>query len=440
MALKDDIFKKHLNATKKINKKYNHFRPFDDPDHQEKSLNIKHTITSKEENNNLVTSEINTEKNANLIEHKSNTNPAQTEHKPNTNQTQTEHKWNTNQTQMEHKPNTKPNTKRNTNGTQTEHKRTDLNAIVGGQRKLLFYIYNLCKMNGTKITSPLNLEVLYENTFIEKGSIKTSLNRLVQKGFLIRQEIKSGRSGWVIFRMPDTVYQELFNNDISLSLTQTRHKLDTKPNTKPNTTAPVVVSSYIDTTTNVPDEFKNLDLSPLVGFGFGDSHVIQIYREYLKKPELSLSADIVQNSINALAFDLKHNSVAESFKQSPTVVLTALLKKGQPYSSKTPDKVLSPREEAMQEYLLAQQKKNLKILEIETQTKDSAQQEWLNGLSEQELLDFNQNNDLRPDGMPERIFEISQRKKALAQAKEYFNTIIWPTRQKEIFSTNFDKQ
>ena len=429
MALKDDIFKKHLNATKKINKIYNNFRPFDDPDHQEKSLNINHTITSKEENNNLVTSEINTEKNANLIEHK-----------PITNQSQLEHKPNTNQSQLEHKPNTKPNTKSNTNGTQTEHKKTDLNAIVGAQRKLLFYIYNLCKINGTKITSPLNLEVLYENTFIEKGSIKTSLNRLVQKGFLIRQEIKSGRSGWVIFRMPDTVYQELFNNDISLSLTQTRHKLDTKPNTKPNTTAPIVVSSYINnTTTSFPDEFKQIDFCCLGDFGFDESHLIQIYREYSKKPEISLSAEIIQNSIYALAFDLKHNNVAENFKQSPVVILTALLKKGQPYSSKTPDKVLSPREEAMQEYLQAQQKKNLKILEIETQTKDSAQQEWLNSLSEQELSGFNQSNESRPDGMPEKIFEISRRKKALAQAKEYFNTIIWPTRQKEILAQSSTK-
>jgi hypothetical protein len=190
----------------------------------------------------------------------------------------------------------------------------------------------------------------------------------------------------------------------------------------------------------LPEDFKQIDFSCLTDFGFDESHLIQIYREYSKKPEISLSVEIIQNSIYALAFDLKHNKVGENFKQSPVVILTALLKKGQPYSSKTPDKVLSPREEAMQEYLQAQQKKNLKILEIETQTKDSAQQEWLNSLSEQELLGFNQSNELRPDGMPEKIFEISRRKKALAHAKEYFNTIIWPTRQKEIFSTDFDKK
>ena len=37
--------------------------------------------------------------------------------------------------------------------------------------------------------------------------------------------------------------------------------------------------------------------------------IIQIFREYEKKPELTLSAEIIQDSINALAFDLKHNNI-----------------------------------------------------------------------------------------------------------------------------------
>jgi hypothetical protein len=441
MALKDDVFQKHLNATKKkFNKKYNHFRPFDDPDYKNKLfIHEKETnrskkninLNNKQEENDLITLGF-------IYQKKQNTNQAQTEHKLDTNQAQTRHKLDTNQAQTEHKLDTKPNTNIDTNGTQTRHKKTDLNSIVGEQRKLLFFIYDLCKINGTKITSPLNLEVFYENTFVEKGSIKTSLSRLIQKGFLLREGRKTGRAGWVVFRIPDTVYQELFNNDVSLSLTQTRHKLDTKPDTKPNTTPSIVSSSYINTTTYLSEDFKQIDYSSLIEFGFDESHIIQIYREYLKKPEISLSAEIVQNSINALAFDLKHNNVAVSFKNSPTVVLTALLKKGQPYSSKTPEKVLSPREEAMQEYLAAQQKRNSKILEIENQAKDCAMQEWLTNLPDEELLAFNPNSDQRPDGMPEKLFEISRRKKALVTAKEYFDTVIWPSKYKQILDQ--DKQ
>jgi len=124
--------------------------------------------------------------------------------------------------------------------------------------------------------------------------------------------------------------------------------------------------------------------------------------------------------------------VASAFKNSPAVVLTSLLKKGQPYSSKTPEKVLTPQEDAIQEYFLAQEKKQQRILEIKTKAKDLALQEWLNVLPEEELLNFNQ--DPRPNGMPEKLYQMSRRKKALELAKEYFNTVLWPQKLKQILN------
>jgi len=163
----------------------------------------------------------------------------------------------------------------------------------------------------------------------------------------------------------------------------------------------------------------------LVVFGFDESHIIQIYREHAKHPELSLSAEIIQNSIYALAYDLKHNDVAGSFKNAPVVVLTALLKKGQPYSSKTPHKVLSPREEAMREYLAAQEKQHQAIQELENKTKEFELLEWLKSLPKEELATFAP-QDPCPQGMPEKVYQTSCRKKAQAAAKEYFLTMIWP--------------
>ena len=438
MALTDEVFKKHLNTKKKsFTKTYNHYRPFDDPDYQytlDKKPNVDHI--SKEKT--LALEKINLNINDSTIKHKPNTkadtNQTQTRHKADTIGTLTKHKADTNQTQLEHKYNTEANTNWNTNITQLLHSETNINAVVGSQRKLLFYIYDLCKMNGNKITCPLNLNSLYENTFIEKGSIKTSLARLIQKSFLIREGIKSGRAGWVIFRIPDAVYQELFNNDVSLNLTQTRHKLDTKPNTEPNTNASIVSSSYINTTTTLPDDLKQIDCSPLSEIGFDESHIIQIHREHMQKPEISLSADIIQNSINALAFDLKYNNAINDFKRPPAVVLTYLLKKGQPYSSKTPEKVTTPREEAMRQYLLAQERKNLKNLEIEVRAKELALQDWLSNLSENELSEFSHNYESCPPGMPEKIYQTSKRKKATASAKEYFDTVVWPDKLKKILN------
>ena len=334
------------------------------------------------------------------------------------------------------------------NGTQTalkqdseQYSTTRLNELGGKQRKLLFYIYTLCKTNGTKITPPLCRETICENTVIKKGTIKTALNRLIKKHFLLIDKSKTGRSGWTIFRIPDPIYQELFNNDISLTLnqtvlkqisnrTQTVLKQDSERYSERYSNAPIVSSNVNKNTTYIPETLRQIDYSPLAEIGFDESHIIQIYREHTKNPELALSTDIIQNSIYALAFDLKHNNVAENFKCSPTVVLTAMLKKGQPYSSKTPEKVLTPREEAMQAYIAAQEKLHLKTQELENKTKEFKLQEWLKSLSEQELATFAP-KDCCPEGMPEKVYQTSRRKKALTAAKEYFITMLWPQKLSE---------
>lgn len=335
------------------------------------------------------------------------------------------------------------------NGTQTvlkqdseQYSTTRLNELGGKQRKLLFYIYTLCKTNGTKITPPLCRETICENTVIKKGTIKTALNRLIKKHFLLIDKSKTGRSGWIIFRIPDPIYQELFNNDVSLALnqtvlkqisnsTQTGLKQDSERYSERYSNAPIVSSNINTTTTYIPESLRQIDYSPLSEIGFDEAHIIQIYREHTKSPELALSTDIIQNSIYALAFDLKHNNAAENFKCSPAVVLTAMLKKGQPYSSKTPEKVLTPREEAMQEYIIAQEKRDRKIQELENKTKEFELQEWLKSLPEQELATF-ASQDCCPEGMPEKVYQTSRRKKALAAAQEYFITVLWPQKLNEL--------
>ena len=83
-------------------------------------------------------------------------------------------------------------------------------------------------------------------------------------------------------------------------------------------------------------------------------------------------------------------------------------------------------------YLLWKEKKQQKITEIEAKAKDLALQEWLNLLPEEELLIFNQ--DLRPEGMPERLYQLSRKKKAVEIAKDYFNTVLWPEKLKLILA------
>jgi hypothetical protein len=85
-------------------------------------------------------------------------------------------------------------------------------------------------------------------------------------------------------------------------------------------------------------------------------------------------------------------------------------------------------------YLLSQEKKNLMRAEIEVKSKELAQQEWLSNLSEDELSEFSHDYDACPSGMPEKIYQTSKRKKATASAKEYFDTVVWPEKRKQILN------
>ena len=307
-------------------------------------------------------------------------------------------------------------------------------SLVGLQRAIIIFIYNECKIARSKTTESLTLEHLSMALKASCGCIKTTIQRLEAKGVVGRVEFKNGRGGWSKYTIPDLLFQELLqyesNNKLVTNWKQTDNVLVYQPTKQPTTSSDSNIS--INTITTLPEDLKQIDCSPLAETGFNESHIIQIHREYIQKPELVLSAEIIQNSIHALAFDLKHNSVV--FRQPPAVLLVSVLKKGKPYSSVTPEKCLTPREEAMQEYLLAQEKRNLKILEIESKTKEFSLQEWLSTLSEEEILNFNSQNNVCPPGVPERIFQISRKKKALSCAKDYFDTIIWPQKRKQILN------
>ena len=313
----------------------------------------------------------------------------------------------------------------------------ELSLLTGTQKKILIYLIDDCfKEKGLNLIN-INTTELSKLLCIPKDTIKTSLRRLQEKNLIKKKLYKQGVGGFLRFEISEEVKStclELQKNDL-LNRFKNGSEIGSKTGFLSN-----VVSSSINTTTylpetRLPNEWELVDCSSLEHIGFSKSHLIQIYRELARKPELMLSAEMIQESIDALAFDLKYNSVASTFKNSPSVVLTAVLKKGTPYVSKTPEKVLTPREEAMQQYLLSQEKKHLMLEEIEVKSKELAQQEWLSNLSEEELLsEFSHDYEACPSGMPEKIYQTSKRKKAIASAKEYFDTVVWPEKRKQILN------
>lgn len=322
----------------------------------------------------------------------------------------------------------KPRTEVETIGRQKGDNREtnhQFSSLVGLQKALVIFIYNECKMERAKITKSLSLEYISSAINAPYSSVKKTLQRLQSKQFIKRGEFKVGRGGWSKYLLSETAFREVLQYETGDKRETIGRQLGDKLESQPRTSAPVVSSSYINTTTN---NLEGIDFSSLAGIGFSQSHLLQIDREYQINPNVALPKDTIQESIEALAFDLKHNKDKLRFKNDPVTVLISLLRQGKPYSSVTPGKFKTPRQEALDLYLSEkEQREKLEHQTIE-RIKNLEYEKWLNGLEEDELLGLYPESEIQ-EGLPAKIRKTVWRKKALEMAKDYFNAEIWPSRK-----------
>ena len=393
MSKKDfSIFLKPGLSDKK--EKYNHYKPFQDPVNNNSPDTIIVSTIKKEE---FITEQ----------------NDLQKKKSSNTNRTQTEHKLNT---------------------------KTTFSSLVGLQRDLLIFIYNECKTARSKTTKSLSVEHVSSALKVPRGSIKTTIKRIEQKGLIERTTFKVGRGGWASYSVPDFLFQELLQYEtehkLNTNRTQTEHKLNTELNTELNTSLPVV-SSYINTNyrnLDIPESWKSIDITTLEPIGFDLSHLVQIHRAYEKAPNVTLSPELIQSSIYAFAYDLKNNNIEKIFKKPPATVLLSLLKKGQPYNSITPDKCVSPIQDALNKHnqmLLLQRTQEQQMLQQIQETEFTL---WRDGLSDEQLLDFCPESELAP-GVPVNLRKTYRLRKAKELTKDYFDAELWPAKKQELLAS-----
>ena len=382
------------------------------------------------------------------------TNRQQSDNKVVTNRQQSDNKVVTNRQQKspqgsetDNKVVTQPITQLVTNWQQSGNKVVTnqvFSSLVGLCRSLVVFFYNECKISRSKITNSLSLEYISQTLKKSPGSIKMTINRLEKKKIIERVEFKNGRGGWSKYSLPDLLFKELLQNETDNKLItnwqQSGNKVVSQPITQPITTSPVVSSSLINniiTTTNlgldIPEGWQSLDLEPLQKIGFSQSHVIQIYREFEKNPNLALGPELIQDSIYALAFDLKHNNVEKDFNKPPAVVFTSLLKQGKPYACKTPDKFMTPLQEAMHNYQQAKTIQKQREQQMLKELQDTEFLSWQSELSEEKLLELCPEAEISND-IPVNIRKTMRRKKALELSCAYFETEIWPKKKQEILA------
>jgi hypothetical protein len=322
--------------------------------------------------------------------------------------------------------------------------------LVGTQRSLVFLLYLLTKENFSQTTKPVTLNHISKALKTEKSTLKQAIMRLQKKGCLVRNSSKTGRCGWSSFTIPSELYQEIiqyerqgfFSSEFDEELLQTGIKrvsngYQTGDETGDETgdkrvsNAPIVYSSN-KTTTIIQEEFNQLDLSPLHEFGFDRSHVYQIAAEYKNNPEVQLPLSIIQDSINAMAFDLKHNNVAKDFKMNPVIALLSMLKKGKPYSSVTPGKFVSPQQEAMSLYLASKERQVNEQLATEEKIKSIEFLDWQSKLPEEELLSLCPESELDKPGLTDKLRRTMRYRMAKEYSRSYFDIEIWPAKKAQV--------
>jgi hypothetical protein len=360
------------------------------------------------------------------------TNREQTGNKPRTNREQTGNKTSgfaTPKIETGNKLAAKPATLSVTKRQQTENKlATDapFSGLVGLQRAILILIYDACKAARDRVSGALTLEHLAWRLKTSPGSVKTTLQRLEAKGYILRVAFKNGRGGWSRYELPEAIFRELLQleteNKLETNWQQSDNKATAKPATQPATSFSSS-SSILDlensktTTTGEPDflvdqatqlsaEWAEVDLTPLGDVGFSRAHLIQLARHG------KLTPDEVQDSIHHFAFDLNQNGKGQNLKGPPISFFMGILRKGVPYAP--PENFESPVEAARRLYVESKRRIEERRQAEERELMELEFAEWRRGLSSELLATL----------VPEVVRNIASARES--SLRSHFNEAVWP--------------
>ena len=315
-----------------------------------------------------------------------------------------------NHTQSNHETKHKPTTDKCTN---TYTKAYTINRIQGIQRKFLVYIYLECKKNRSLVSTVHSKKEISKKLNINLQSLHNSIQRLVDKGMIIRKDVILGRTGATTYELPETVYDDMLKNEILFMAEKGRHNLYTNADTNPNTQY-TNSSSYINNNTTIPDDWKSIDITPLEKFGFNQSRLQQLVKYN--------NPSVVQESINHFAFALRNNPNTKKYTQdgkNPINVLMGVLRKGGNWFEANYE---SPKDKALREFVERKKKEKenrdnmineLMLLEFD---------EWRRSLTEKEIKEI----------IPVSSYNIkAEAPKTVALQAYYKSKILIPRLEKE---------
>ena len=361
----------------------------------------------------------------------------QTQDKGGTNLRQNKDKLKTNAGQnvkTQDKGETEIETKFETNTGQTWDKtRIEINfsSLVGLQRNIVLFLYEICKASRDKTTHSLSIEHIAISCKTTKSSAQKTIQRLEKKHVLKRVEFKNGRSGWTRYELPEWIYQEILHNEtqdkLKANLGQTWDKVKTELKTEPGTNFYSSSGIYLNTTTtggpnnsktiNLNNEWLNIDIEPLSNIGFTKTHLSQIASQNM------LSTELVQNSIYAFAFDLQENNKAKNINGDPINYFMGILRKGKPYAPTS--NYESPQDKAMRLYKEKMKEVEQRRVEVEKEAINLAYNDWFEKLTDVQKKEF------LPVSLRQNA-RLEKNKMLEGSSRNHFEIEIWPNLKKDI--------
>jgi len=279
--------------------------------------------------------------------------------------------------------------------------------LSGHQKKIFNFILERCVARGLLSTGIVTSETLTSITNTSLTMVNTSIQRLVEKGIIQRENGKRGRGGFYCFGISQDVkdaaveYRRITNLDNMESF-----KI---PDTQ---TSKMEISNFDvkKVTSGLPPEWDELEIDSLAHIGFSKGHIQQLF----KHGDIDIIS--VQDSINYFAYDLKYNNKAASItKASPIAYFMGILKRAGIYTA--PENYESPKDKALRE--LIEHKKN------EKEKRDSMMKELINLAFDDWQSKLTQED--KDAFIPAEIKKSKLSAAKQASLKTYFTEKVWPT-------------
>jgi hypothetical protein len=253
---------------------------------------------------------------------------------------------------------------------------SSISEVMGQQKSLLIFVYQECKKSRMKNTNPLPLDYITSYTNIAKPAVKKAFKRLEDKKLIIRKEYKNGRGGWTKYELPDGVFHHLLQLEKDQKLeTKVETKVETNP--PPSSSISSLVVTREDLKTSLPEGWDDVIWNNLSKIGFVREHLHQLCKNE------NLTPQIVQDSIDAFAFDLEENGKAEKIKGSPLAYFIGILRKGIPYTP--PENYESPETVAFRRYVEHRERQKAAREDLEKRNYELDLDDWIEKQTEEEL-------------------------------------------------------